>query len=581
MNKKAFMSLIIVIIFLLSGVSVVTGQSLHEVAEANGYTNGQILGEIAAQRDYINNQRSDWQKAHQEEEKKIIVLHDLTKETYTYRFYFLRGFKEGFKEGYERVYKELSNSKTLTDYDYGLSHGGFFGRMLGEINGVKEFHQGKTNDWKRTVPSDTDLTREYSLNRDTTRYRSGFIVGFKRAYEEGYTDAFRNANVDNHRFTKEMGLEHGSVVGKMQGEFFGEMDYVDGRSNDWKRAIPREQEVVIQANLLRENLQYREGFLAGYKEGFKEGYTVAFQNANITNTLQSIAHTNVSLVGATIITADDMLTLRIKPGSFYWDTYFTVDKEVRAIYQLNTNRLEAATNRYTIDVANHVGAVDLKEPIELEFTYYGSERAGIYQLINGEWRYLYSTISGSTITTVLPTGLYSGGTYAVFIDHQYPILRDIYTHWAYEEIYTFVRQFYVAGYTDGTFRPKEEVSRGEFVTLLNRVLKWNNISQPSINFIDEGQFGDHSTAIYNAVARGYIKGYPDNTFKSKNPITYQEIEWIMERILGSRGFKWADIEDKMLYEKYTRSDSRHSMGKHITRGEIIYMLHELQKEGKL
>lgn len=582
MKKSVLLCFILIFIMVFPNVTFANIINQNEIAEENGRNIGRMSGEISGQRDYINNRKNNWESAYKEEEKRVILLYELEKETTIYRAFFLKGFKEGFKEFYEKTYKELESKSKETPFDYGVSHGSFFGSLLGTTFGTKEYHEGKTNDWRRSVPADRQLIKEYSLNRDTDIYTEGFIIGFKMAYEENYSYAFRHANVENHRLTKEKGFLHGEIAGEKQGVFLGKMDFIDGKANDWKLQLPTDQKITLQANLLKENPQYREGFLAGYKEGFKKGYIETYQQANLTSLLENTNYVEVSMLGNTINTSDNMLTCTIKPGTFYWDTFISLEKEVKPVYLLNTPRLEATTNKYIINVANHLGYVSLKEPITLEFKYFGTERAGIYQLVEGEWRYLFSKIEGNTISTMIPNGTYSGGEYAVFIDDTYPLLKDIYTHWAREELYTFVRRYYVSGYTDGTVRPSEKVSRGEFVTLLSRVLKWNfQNNNSTAEFNDVKEFGVHGKAIFNAVEKGYIKGYPDNTFKPNNYITYQEIEWIMQRIVKGNSFLWLDIEEQMLYEKYTRSQSIFSMNYHITRGEIIYMLHQLQNRGKL
>ncbi|MBM7613989.1 S-layer homology domain-containing protein [Alkaliphilus hydrothermalis] len=587
MGKKQVLSLVMIWICLMSisNISFANAQNQH-LNEENGKEIGLIAGELAAQRDYINDHPKDWLKAYAEEEVRTISLYELDDQSYLTKYYFLRGFRKGFEEGYENGYRVLENQETTVTetnqkYRYAVSHGEFFGSLLGGQNGIKEYHGGKTNDWRRSVPSNTQLIREYSLNRDTEHYSNEFILSFKKAYQAAYTEAFRHANAENHRVTKEMGYIHGEEAGEEQGKVSGRIDFVDGRNSSWRAALPTDTEIIIQGNLMRGNSQYREGFIAGYKEGFKSGYTEFFQENNLSAILDNIKVTEVSMLGETISSTDEVLTVEIMPGAFYWETFFSVEKDTLPIYYLNTKRLEAATRKYSLEVENHLGAIELREPVTLSFTYYGTERAGIYQMINGEWRYLFSRIDGNTITTLIPKGVFSGGEYAVLIDQQYPELRDIYTHWASDEIYTFVRRFYVAGYPDRTFKPLENVSRGEFVTLLGRVLNWAPASKKVKEFKDVHEFGVFKSAILSAVDEGYIKGYPDETFKPKNPITYQEIEWIIQRVPGNNEFSWKEIQDSMMYEKYTRSDSRLSMKKNITRGEIIYMLYLLQEAGKL
>ena len=48
---------------------------------------------------------------------------------------------------------------------------------------------------------------------------------------------------------------------------------------------------------------------------------------------------------------------------------------------------------------------------------------------------------------------------------------DIGSHWAKDEISAAANNGWINGYTDGTFRPNNHITRAEAMTLVNRVLK--------------------------------------------------------------------------------------------------------------
>ena len=48
---------------------------------------------------------------------------------------------------------------------------------------------------------------------------------------------------------------------------------------------------------------------------------------------------------------------------------------------------------------------------------------------------------------------------------------DIASHWAKDEISAAANNGWINGYTDGTFRPNNKITRAEAMTLVNRVLK--------------------------------------------------------------------------------------------------------------
>lgn len=95
-------------------------------------------------------------------------------------------------------------------------------------------------------------------------------------------------------------------------------------------------------------------------------------------------------------------------------------------------------------------------------------------------------------------------------------------HWAYIEINKAVQAGYVNGYSDGTFRPNEPVSREQVATILNNLYHLENkkLSNP-IN--DLSKISPWAVqAVVNCMANGIMGGYPDGSFGSKNRITRAE-----------------------------------------------------------
>lgn len=89
----------------------------------------------------------------------------------------------------------------------------------------------------------------------------------------------------------------------------------------------------------------------------------------------------------------------------------------------------------------------------------------------------------------------------------------------------------IHGYTDGTFMPDKAITRAEFLTLINRTFGYTLES-------DQVQFGDINGQEWFAdqlritMAAGYIKGYPDGTFRPNQLISRQEVATVLNRILG-------------------------------------------------
>lgn len=403
------------------------------------------------------------------------------------------------------------------------------------------------------------------------------------------------SSYDKERVSKEDAIDHGIVQGETAGLAQAMVDFIQGKSNDWQRALYEfegEKDLIIRYALSRENSQYRLGFINGFREGFMKGYNKYYQQFNMEVAERNINYKRISMLEDIIEFEDEIINiingvgkvekritakLHVPPGAIYGETYISLQKQ-EVPMALQSTKYIPVTKIYDINIANDMKKVKLQKNLTLGFEYFGSSRGGIYELINNEWRYIYSDIKDGEIITEIPSREYSGGSYTVMIDENYVELRDISTHWARKELYTFLRRGYIKGDQEQKYKPDDKLTRGELLMLLSKVQNWNlsNTKSDINKFKDSDSFGSYMDVINHAVKEGYIKGYSDNTFRSNYPITYNEIESIIKKVTGNSEFKWDIIAESMMYEKYTRSQSRFSKNNTITKGEVIYMLHELQ-----
>ena len=91
------------------------------------------------------------------------------------------------------------------------------------------------------------------------------------------------------------------------------------------------------------------------------------------------------------------------------------------------------------------------------------------------------------------------------------------------------------GYLDGTFRPKRDVSRGEFASFMYRAA-----GEPEYTAPAESPYRDilPGAAHYKAISwlhdQGIVEGYGDGTFRPGTDISRGEVAVIMERFDGTR-----------------------------------------------
>ena len=192
-----------------------------------------------------------------------------------------------------------------------------------------------------------------------------------------------------------------------------------------------------------------------------------------------------------------------------------------------------------------------------------------------------SKIEDGFIKTKVKPNSFKGedNIYCVLIDKKALLLQDIRGHWAKDEIITFLRRGITSGYSDKTFKPDKNITRGEFLTILSKIYEWKmpNDIKNIIEFKDYNTFKSYEGVISYAINKGYINGYSDKTFRPYKNITYKEVENIMKRVTNTKNFYWYNISSKILYEKDYRSKSYNNINNNITRAETVYMLYVLNE----
>ncbi|HCG99142.1 MAG TPA: hypothetical protein DE036_04890 [Actinobacteria bacterium] len=96
-------------------------------------------------------------------------------------------------------------------------------------------------------------------------------------------------------------------------------------------------------------------------------------------------------------------------------------------------------------------------------------------------------------------------------------------HWAYTFIGRLAALKIVSGYSDGTFRPGNSVTRAEFAKMIVVASGWSLAAPASPSFKDVPASHWAYYYIETAKARGVISGYPGGVFKPGNNIKRAEI----------------------------------------------------------
>jgi hypothetical protein len=98
-------------------------------------------------------------------------------------------------------------------------------------------------------------------------------------------------------------------------------------------------------------------------------------------------------------------------------------------------------------------------------------------------------------------------------------------HWAYEQVGYIGTMGIIKGYPDGTFKPSGNITRAEMATLLVRTSAGGDEKVPEAMFaaFPDVPLSHWACKYVNlSFGEGIVKGYPDGTFRPKNNITRAE-----------------------------------------------------------
>ncbi|WP_042167280.1 hemoblobin-interacting domain-containing protein [Paenibacillus gorillae] len=96
-------------------------------------------------------------------------------------------------------------------------------------------------------------------------------------------------------------------------------------------------------------------------------------------------------------------------------------------------------------------------------------------------------------------------------------------HWASAQISKWSSKGLVSSYPDGQFKPDKQITRAEFVKLVNTLFGFHTKGKEGASrFTDVGDEAWYGEQVDIGRQAGYIAGYPDGTFKPDQAIARQE-----------------------------------------------------------
>lgn len=135
-----------------------------------------------------------------------------------------------------------------------------------------------------------------------------------------------------------------------------------------------------------------------------------------------------------------------------------------------------------------------------------------------------------------------------------------------KELREMIDKGILSGYTDGTYRPTENVSRGQFAAFIARALK---LPEADGNFKDVPKSSKLAKDIYRVQKAGIMNGYSGGMFKPDAPITREQVSLTMMNVLN---YSQMDLKESRIdftdLDKFQSSGSVHSVYYNITYGII-------------
>ncbi|WP_239618093.1 glycosyl hydrolase [Cohnella mopanensis] len=118
---------------------------------------------------------------------------------------------------------------------------------------------------------------------------------------------------------------------------------------------------------------------------------------------------------------------------------------------------------------------------------------------------------------------------------------DIQGHWAQAAIEKWSSYGVLKGTKDGSFKPNGEMTRAEFVTVINRLFGFKNVSGVSFTDVPAGAWYESSLSI--AKEAGYYTGFPNNEAKPLERITRQDAVTLLSRAFSLKADSNASFAD--------------------------------------
>lgn len=173
--------------------------------------------------------------------------------------------------------------------------------------------------------------------------------------------------------------------------------------------------------------------------------------------------------------------------------------------------------------------------------------------------------------------------------------KDYEGHWAQETIQKWIDEGRTSGYPDGSYKPDNNVTRAEFVKMVNGIIDFDGNGNASYTDVPSAEWYYDYVGVAQEI--GYIAGYPGGEFRPNDYITREQAASILSRIQYLDGSELGidKFSDKSSISSWAAeavgaaseagfisgySDGSFKPSKNLTRAEAVVMLENIMNNAK-
>ena len=158
------------------------------------------------------------------------------------------------------------------------------------------------------------------------------------------------------------------------------------------------------------------------------------------------------------------------------------------------------------------------------------EKLGIYYYHQGRKKWLYIGGEADRKNSIITVTVNHLTQFAVFAHEGKEMFNDMVEHWSRKYVQRLQRMDIIRGYEDGSFRPDQPITRAETAVLLTKV--FNMPLQQGSSFTDHALLQDWcKDSVYTIKAAGLITGYEDGSFRPNQNMSRAELMSVIGRML--------------------------------------------------